>query len=148
MSLSWQQLSWEQLSKAQLYQILALRAEVFVVEQECAYQDLDDQDQKATHLLGYQKQQLVAYARVFLEKKPCVIGRVVVAKTHRENGFGRCVMKKCLALIPFNKTAHISAQEHLKEFYESLGFRQSGVGYLEDGIPHIPMQIPPKNAIA
>lgn len=146
MSLTWEIYSWKSLPKQKLYDLLSLRAEVFVVEQECPYQDPDGKDDQATHLLAYLDDQLVGYARIFLNKTPCEIGRVVVPLAHRGKQIGRAIMEKSISLIMPNEKIHISAQERLKSFYESLGFFQSGVGYLEDGIPHIPMLLSLKNA--
>lgn len=139
MSLKWTTHSWNDLTKEQLYLILALRAEVFVVEQECAYLDPDDKDQEAQHLLMYNKSILVGYARIFLNLSPCVIGRVVIKESFRGKNLGRLLMEASINQVPVGKTIFISAQERLKAFYESLGFKQSKKGYLEDGIPHIPM---------
>lgn len=143
MLLTWQYFHWKELTPETLYKILALRAEVFVVEQQCAYLDLDDKDEKAHHLCVFSESNLIGYARVFLQEKTCSIGRVVVQKKFRGKQIGKQLMIKSIAQIPPEKEVFISAQEHLKSFYTSLGFKQSGAGYLEDGIPHIPMLLPP-----
>ncbi len=139
MSIIWHTYNWEGLSKKMLYEALTLRSLVFVVEQNCVYQDLDSKDENGIHVLGYKQNLLVAYARVFPNAKPASIGRVVIHPLFRGLGYGKHVMQKCIEQIPKNITVHISAQEHLKGFYESLGFSQTAAGYLEDGIPHIPM---------
>lgn len=139
MLLTWQYFHWKELTSEILYEILSLRAEVFVVEQECAYLDPDDKDEKALHLCVFSESNLIGYARVFVQEKPCSIGRVVVQKKYRGKQIGKELMEKSIAQVPAEKEIFISAQEHLKTFYESLGFQQSGAGYLEDGIPHIPM---------
>ncbi|MBP80006.1 MAG: GNAT family N-acetyltransferase [Deltaproteobacteria bacterium] len=131
--------SWETISKKALYDALTLRSLVFVVEQKCVYQDLDSKDENALHILGYKQNVLVAYARVFLNTKPVSIGRVVIHPLFRRLGYGKHIMQKSIEQVPTKTSIHISAQEHLKGFYESLGFSQNGVGYFEDGIPHIPM---------
>lgn len=146
MPLRWHTYSWNELSKEALYAVLALRADVFVVEQECAYLDPDGKDQEAMHLLVYEDQKLVGYSRIFLNKTPSVIGRVVVRPVYRGQRLGRLLMQKSISEVPAKTPIFISAQERLKSFYESLGFSQSDNGYLEDGILHIPMTLPPRNA--
>ena len=134
-----------QLSLDELYRILQLRSEIFVVEQDCVYQDIDYKDQKAIHILGYKNEKLIAYTRIF---KPgdyfndASIGRVVVAENQRKFGYGFVIMQHSIKAVKeyFNETTiKISAQKYLKNFYESLDFEQIGEEYLEDNIPHIPM---------
>ncbi len=144
--MEWQKYHWKELDKNTLYEIMVLRAAVFVVEQECAYLDPDGKDQEAMHVLVYDDQKLVGYSRIFLNKTPSVIGRVVVHPNHRGKNLGRLLMEKSISEVPEENPIFISAQERLKPFYESLGFLQSDKGYLEDGIPHIPMTLPPRNA--
>ena len=139
MSITWHIHNWETISKKALYEVLALRSVVFVVEQNCVYQDLDSKDEDAIHILGYKQKDIAAYARVFVNIKPASIGRVVIHPLFRGLGYGKLIMQKSLEQVPINTPVQISAQEHLKGFYESLGFSQIGKGYLEDGIPHIPM---------
>lgn len=146
MLLRWQVFSWKELTPQVLYKILALRADVFVVEQNCPYLDPDGKDQTALHLCAFSETALIGYARIFLNQSPCIIGRVVVHKNHRKKGYGRKLMQKSIAAVPADEEIFISAQEHLKRFYESLGFSQTAAGYLEDGIPHIPMLLPPRSA--
>ncbi|MBH12507.1 MAG: GNAT family N-acetyltransferase [Leeuwenhoekiella sp.] len=137
--------AFNELTLNSLYEVLQLRAEVFVVEQNCPYQDVDGKDQKAMHILGYHKEQLVAYTRVF---KPgyyfdnASIGRVVVKENARQYGFGKDIMKASIAFIEDTldlSTIELSAQTYLKKFYNDLGFKEIGEGYLEDNIPHIRM---------
>ena len=137
--------TFQELTKAELYAILALRCEVFVVEQDCAYQDLDYKDQKAIHVLGKKEGKVVAYTRMF---KPgdyfenTSIGRVVVAQNARQYGYGKDIMLGSLKEIEENfpkGTIELSAQTYLKKFYNDLGFVEQGEGYLEDGIPHVRM---------
>ena len=136
---------FNQLSTQELYSILQLRSEVFVVEQNCVYQDLDGKDQLAYHMLGYKDSILTAYARVFKPGdyfKNASIGRVVVVASERKYGLGHDLMKaSILAIKNYFKADKItiSAQVYLKNFYESHGFHQIGKDYLEDGIPHIEM---------
>lgn len=137
--------TFEELSKKELYELLQLRAEVFVVEQNCVYQDLDGKDQKALHVIGSKKDQIVAYTRIFKPGdyfKEASIGRVVVKNDERKYGYGQDIMKTSINVVEehFGETLiHLSAQTYLKKFYNSLGFEQVGEGYLEDGIPHIGM---------
>ena len=138
--------SFSSLSTIQLYELLQLRSQVFVVEQDCVYQDIDGNDQKALHILGTIKGRIVAYTRIFkpgdyLEK--AAIGRVVVAADFRKRDFGRAIMQASIAAIEnYFKTTDIglSAQTYLLNFYNDLGFYALGETYLEDGIPHIYME--------
>ncbi|NQV62829.1 MAG: GNAT family N-acetyltransferase [Cryomorphaceae bacterium] len=133
----------------QLYRLLQLRSEVFVVEQDCVYQDIDGKDKKALHVLGTVEGNIVAYTRVFkpgdyLEK--AAIGRVVVASDFRKRDFGQAIMQASIAAVEnhFNSTAiGLSAQTYLLNFYNDLGFSALGETYLEDGIPHIYMERSP-----
>lgn len=138
-------LSFEQLTIHTLYELLELRAEVFVVEQNCPYQDVDGKDQKALHVLGYKDGKLVAYTRLF---KPgayfnnASIGRVLVKENQRKYGYGKVIMQASIAHIESNfdeKKIELSGQTYLKKFYNELGFQEIGEGYLEDDIPHIRM---------
>lgn len=144
--MEWQKYHWKELDKNTLYEIMVLRAAVFVVEQECAYLDPDGKDQEAMHVVVYDDQKLVGYSRIFLNKTPSVIGRVVVHPNYRGKNLGRLLMEKSISEVPAENPIFISAQERLKSFYESLGFLQSDKGYLEDGIPHIPMTLPLRRA--
>ena len=137
--------NFNELSLEDLYKILQLRSQVFVVEQDCVYQDLDGKDDKALHLLGFKNEELVAYTRCF---KPgdyfdkASIGRVIVKENFRKYGYGHEIMKASIKEIEDRfKAASIklSAQQYLTAFYESHGFQQTGEPYLEDGIPHIAM---------
>ncbi|MBO3096780.1 GNAT family N-acetyltransferase [Gelidibacter pelagius] len=137
--------TFKELSIDELYAILQLRSEVFVVEQDCVYQDIDYKDQNALHVMGYKNDQLVAYTRVF---KPddyfdhAGIGRVLVRAGERHLKYGYDIMEASIHLIEevYNETKiKISAQTYLKRFYNNLGFVEVGDDYLEDGIPHIAM---------
>lgn len=137
--------TFKELTIEELYSILQLRSEVFVVEQDCVYQDLDEKDKKALHVIGIKEKKVIAYSRIFNSgdyfELPS-IGRVVVAKEERKYGYGHDIMKvsiKALEKEFGEKTIHISAQKYLKTFYESHKFFQQGEEYLEDGIPHIKM---------
>lgn len=137
--------TFEELTTAELYELLQLRSEVFVVEQNCVYQDIDGKDQKALHILGYENNRLVAYTRCFdrnIYFKEAAIGRVLVKKDARDRGFGHDIMKASVEAIRTHyqtDTIKLSAQQYLIKFYESHGFVTVGEGYLEDGIPHIAM---------
>ena len=140
-------LPFDQLSLTQLYDIMALRQEIFVVEQNCPYLDADGKDQAAYHLLGWDQQgNLVAYARLLAPGTAypdyASIGRVIIQASHRRGGLGGRLMQKAIhaARTAFDQARiKISAQCYLIEFYESLGFEPVGTSYLEDGIPHIGM---------
>lgn len=151
MDLIYKTVSFQELSNLDLYQVLKLRSAVFVLEQNCAYLDIDDMDQQAFHLLVYNStSELVAYARILTpeqcENKYCSIGRVVVKKTQRKHQFGRHLMqyaiKQSLTLFP-EVPLLISAQTYLSSFYHSLGFVNTGHFYLEDDIPHQEMEYQP-----
>ena len=133
------------LTTQELYDLLQLRSEVFVVEQDCVYQDVDGKDQKALHVLGYKDEKLIAYTRVFkpgLYFKEASIGRVVVVENERKFKYGYSIMEASIEAIKehYNETTiKISAQTYLKKFYTNLGFSIVGEEYLEDDIPHIAM---------
>lgn len=137
--------AFDELNLQELYQVLQLRSQVFVVEQDCVYQDIDGKDQKALHVLGFRKSELVAYTRCFppgFYFGEAAIGRVVVKKNARGNAYGHDILQASVQAIKKNfntTTIKLSAQKYLINFYESHGFRQIGEGYLEDGIPHIAM---------
>ncbi|WP_339622572.1 GNAT family N-acetyltransferase [uncultured Winogradskyella sp.] len=137
--------TFNELSTEELYALLRLRSEVFVVEQNCVYQDIDGKDHKALHILGYNDNQLVAYTRIFKSGdyfENASIGRVVVAQQQRQHKFGYAIMEASINAIKlhYNETKiKISAQTYLKRFYNTLGFKEIGEEYLEDDIPHIAM---------
>lgn len=126
-----------------LHNIFLIRAEVFIVEQQCAYQDIDGKDTNSIHIIGKKKEEIIAYSRIMnLNNDFCSIGRVLVKKDLRKKGLGIKLMKKSIeeATKLYNKKKiKISAQEYLENFYEELGFKHTGKSYLEDGIPHIEM---------
>ena len=136
---------FDELTVAELYCILKLRSEVFVVEQMCVYLDADNKDSSAFHLSGWLHNQLVAYCRIIppgLAYAEASIGRVLTNAAHRRDGYGKILMKKAIKKtyelfdVPAIK---ISAQQYLLEFYQNLGFLATGDPYLEDNIPHIAM---------
>lgn len=138
-------LTFEELNITELYKLLQLRSEVFVVEQDCVYQDIDGKDQKALHVLGFELDELIAYTRIFapgIYFEEAAIGRVIVKEGYRKKNYGHEILKASVTAIEERfKTGKIklSAQTYLTKFYESHGFEQTGEGYLEDGIPHIAM---------
>lgn len=149
---SWHSKRFLELSLDQLYDVLKLRIDIFVVEQTCYYPDLDgDKDQldrhpNTIHLLGYQKDDLIAYLRILPKGESysdyISIGRVVIAKQARGGGIGHELMNEALSLCHENfpgEKIKISAQQHLKAYYQQHGFIQVSEMYLEDGIPHIAM---------
>ena len=146
MKLSWTTKPFAALTLAELYALLQLRSEVFVVEQTCPFQDIDGQDQVAQHLLGSTATgELAAYARLFAPGQyyeQASIGRVVTAPRYRHLGLGRQLLAQAIVQceVQFGpQPIKIGAQQYLQAFYESFGFVQQGAGYVEDGIPHIYM---------
>lgn len=145
MEIRWYLKAFNALSLEELYQILRLRNEVFIVEQNCPYQDMDNADQKALHLLGLTDEGLAAYTRLFepgIKFDMASIGRVVTAPFARGTGSGRLLMEKSIKAVEENwgkVPIKIGAQLYLQKFYESLGFSQFSEMYLEDNIPHIEM---------
>jgi len=138
--------NFEELTTTELLNIYVLRSSVFVVEQQCAYQDPDDKDLVAKHIMMLDGDVLIAYARLIppnVSYDAASIGRVVVDKSQRNKGYGQTLMKYSI-----NKTLEmykdqdivISAQAYLIEFYNHLGFIVEGESYLEDNIPHIKMR--------
>ena len=136
---------FKELLTLELYQLLQLRSEVFVVEQNCVYQDIDGKDEKAIHILGKFEDKIVVYARIFNAGayfENASIGRVVISEKYRTQKWGHELMKKAISSIESEigvQPITISAQLYLKKFYENHGFVQLGEMYLEDGIPHIEM---------
>ena len=137
--------TFNELSLEELYQVLQLRSEVFVVEQDCVYQDIDGKDQKAVHVLGFKNKELIAYTRCFDKGnyfKEASIGRVIVKQNERKYNYGHDILQASIKVIEsrFNTfKIKLSAQQYLTRFYESHGFKKTGEGYLEDGILHIAM---------
>ena len=137
--------SFSELNTSELYQLLQLRSEIFVVEQDCVYLDLDGKDQKALHVIGSKNDKIVAYSRVFKAGEylaQASIGRVAVKDGERKHGYGVDIMKASINAIEerFKETSiALSAQSYLIRFYNSLGFVEKGGEYLEDGIPHVMM---------
>ena len=134
---------FQELTADEIYNILKLRSEVFVVEQNCVYQDLDGKDERAMHLFYKKENEMIAYTRIFQKgdyypENPS-IGRVVVSKKERGKEIGKSIMKESILYIKNNynsKIIELSAQKYLDKFYNELGFYRVGEDYLEDGIPH------------
>lgn len=144
--ITWNLKKMEELSAAELYQILQVRSEVFVVEQNCVYLDADGKDEKGYHFCGWIEQDLVAYCRVLpvgvSYSDAASIGRVLTNTRFRNIGAGKQLMEKAIKityeLYP-TASIKIGAQLYLLKFYSELGFKQISDTYLEDGIPHIEM---------
>jgi ElaA protein len=134
---------FRELSTEEIYNILKLRSEVFVVEQNCVYQDIDEKDKKATHLFIEKNNDIIAYTRIFkkgdyYEENPS-IGRVVVSKKERGKNLGKEIMLNSIEFIKKElegRKIELSAQKYLDKFYKDLDFYSEGEDYLEDGIPH------------
>ena len=147
--INWVYKDFDALTNQELYDLLAVRIEVFVVEQNCPYQDVDGKDQKAHHLIGYAENGEVAgYARITfpgVRFKEVSIGRVVTSQKYRRKGFGKLLMEESLKKIKQDYgtvPVRISAQSYLIPFYSSFGFEPLGEEYLEDGILHTEMLRP------
>lgn len=147
-NLLWTTKTFDTLSAYQLYNILRLRIDVFMIEQNCLYSECDGKDFKAKHLLGFLGDELVAYARIIppgITSNNSSIGRIVVAPTHRNIGIGNLLVKKSIEELRSeypSSTIEISAQSHLQTFYEEFGFTKGNEDeYLEDGILHVKMYL-------
>lgn len=145
-AIEWTCKKMDELSPLELYNIIKLRSEVFVVEQNCPYLDPDGKDEAAWHLSGFiNGNVLVAYARLLapgVSYDEASIGRVVTSPAHRKDGYGKILMQKAIANTRhiFNTTTiKIGAQQYLTRFYSGLGFNVTSDTYLEDGIPHVEM---------
>ena len=138
---------FDDLNPHELYGILQLRNAVFVVEQNCVFQDADDKDQLSHHVLCIDDHNVIAYARIVppgISYAETSIGRVVTSPGRRAEGFGKLLMEKSIeaAYHLYGKTPlRIGAQLYLKKFYESFGFEQTSEIYIEDDIPHIEMML-------
>jgi len=136
-----------ELSAIELYELLRLRTEVFVVEQNCVYNDIDGMDQQGLHVLAKVGGRIIGYTRLLkagTRFESASIGRMVVDKDYRFKGYAREIMEHSVDYIHKSWNAsliHISAQQYLKGFYSSIGFKIVTEPYLEDGIPHVGMDI-------
>lgn len=146
--LDWRFQTFDELTTTELYGILRLRSEVFVLEQRCCYLDADNKDQRSHHLSGYRDGELMAFSRIVppgLSYEYPAIGRIVVSRKGRGAGYGVELLNVSIQKLEElygNVPIRIGAQLYLKRFYESFGFRQSGEIYLEDAIEHIEMTRP------
>jgi len=146
--LTWTIKPFSELAPQELYLILRLRSEVFVVEQNCVFQDMDNKDQYCYHLMGWQNNELVAYTRIVppgISYDLPSIGRVVTSPKARQSGIGKLLMEKSIEELTglYGKTSiRIGAQLYLQKFYSYFGFLQSSDVYDEDGIDHIEMTRP------
>ena len=145
MNLVWTCKKFGDLTASELYNIIRLRNEVFVVEQDCVFQDADDKDISSFHLTGYRGAELVAYTRLVppgIAYEEPSIGRVVVKSAWRKSGYGKRLMEVSITVCEElfgRRTIKIGAQLYLERFYNSLGFKRTGAVYDEDGIEHIYM---------
>ena len=143
--MQWEIKAFDQLSLQELYTILTLRTNVFVVEQACPYPEIDGKDPNCLHLLGTINGELVAYLRILpagLSYDEVSIGRVVIKPSHRGKGLGRLMMEQAIHCITNEwkeSQIKIGAQSYLEKFYQSLGFEPVSEVYLEDDIPHLDM---------
>ncbi|MFK7756210.1 MAG: GNAT family N-acetyltransferase [Flavobacteriales bacterium] len=139
---------FSELNTTELYELIKLRIDVFVVEQDCPYSDLDGKDYGATHLwYASDDGVIMAYARILkpgVSYDEAAIGRVIVAEDFRLYKLGSKLMKDAIDHISTdkNQAIRLSAQKHLEQFYENLSFKSTGKEYLEDGIPHVEMLRP------
>ncbi|TCP96216.1 ElaA protein [Cricetibacter osteomyelitidis] len=140
-----QQKTFQNLTALELYKILQLRSAVFVVEQNCVYQDIDNKDLSATHLWLQHDDNIAAYVRLLpagVSYKNAAIGRVIVAEKYRRQGLAERIMQEAIAVIEQQwqqDCIQLQAQTYLQKFYTELGFLPASEPYLEDGIPHIDM---------
>ncbi|MBA3535622.1 MAG: GNAT family N-acetyltransferase [Tatlockia sp.] len=137
-------LPFSELSIDILYDILALRSEIFIVEQQCTYQDIDYRDQKAQHLLVHEEGRLIAYARIlaYEDAYSMSFGRILIIPSYRNKGLGKKLMTLILDYLDChhsNRSIKISAQHYLQIFYEGFGFVATSDPFDLDGIPHILM---------
>lgn len=143
--LNWKTKAFNELNNYELYEILKLRTKVFVVEQNCVFQDMDDKDQKCLHVLGFENDVLVAYSRLVpsgVSYKEASIGRVVTDPEYRRKELGKRLMQVSIDKLyeEFGKQPiRIGAQCYLTVFYQRFGFNINSDEYLEDGIPHVEM---------
>ena len=147
-SIDWKFAAFDALALTELYAVLQLRSEVFVVEQACVFQDIDGTDTEAMHLLGTSGGMLVAYARCFaagIKFSEASIGRVITRSTLRGSGAGHVLMRQAIDSVTQRwgaQAIRIGAQARLEKFYRQHGFEKTGEPYIEDGIPHIEMVRP------
>jgi ElaA protein len=136
---------FDELTNIELYQILKLRVEVFVVEQNCPYQELDDKDSEALHIYTKDNDEIICYLRILnMNQKMAAIGRIITHMEHRNKGIAKQLIQLAMDYIIKHSRAqkiYMQAQEHLAGYYEKFGFSQVSKMYLEDGIPHVDMEL-------
>lgn len=143
--MSWELLKFNEFNVNRLYEIVQLRVDIFIVEQNCAYPELDGHDQRALHLMYLEEDEVIAYSRILPPGEKyddCSIGRVLVKKKARGTGIARVLMEKAIVeaeRVWKAERIKICAQSHLQKFYGSLGFIADSNEFDEDGIPHIYM---------
>ena len=139
MQIIWKEKKFKELTNTELYKILQLRSKIFVVEQNCVYNDLDNLDFEANHIICLLKKNIIGYSRIIDKKANIVIGRIIVEKKYRKKGIGEKLVKKSIRTAKRKigkKTIIISAQKQWDSFYKKLNFKCTGKEYLEDGILH------------
>ncbi|HMH22734.1 MAG TPA: GNAT family N-acetyltransferase [Puia sp.] len=147
--MQWIGKKFNELSAEELYTVLRLRSDIFVVEQNCVFLDMDNKDQDSYHLMGWKDGHLAAYARILpagISYVESSIGRIVTSRSARREGIGRMLVQQSIQLLYTlhgKRAIRIGAQYYLKKFYESFGFLQTGDIYIEDGIEHIEMLLSP-----
>jgi len=142
--MSWELKKFADLTNKELYDVLRLRVDIFVVEQTCPYPEIDGKDPKSLHLMHWENGNLVAYARILppgLSFDEPSIGRVIVAESHRGTGLGHELLDRAIkaSVAEYNKPIKIGAQAYLEKYYGAAGFVTVSDVYLEDDIPHIDM---------
>ncbi|PPA70608.1 GNAT family N-acetyltransferase [Jeotgalibacillus proteolyticus] len=151
--MEWTLQTFEELSATELYEILMARNSIFVVEQQCAYQEIDGYDPKSFHLTLREGDKLVAYARLLpggVKYDLPSIGRIIVAPEYRGSGAGRRLVARSVNIMVKDwgvEQIKLQAQVYLRHFYESFGFEPTSEEYLDDGIPHVDMLMRVKNEV-
>lgn len=137
--------AFDELTNKELYALLKLRVDVFVVEQNCAYQELDNEDQEAIHvLMKSNHDELIGYSRILFKNETIHIGRIVTSKEHRGKGLGKQLMNHCIEYARKNhpsKVVEIAAQIQLESYYKQFGFQTVSAPYDWDGILHVDMEL-------
>jgi len=142
--MNWHFKKFDDLTNSELYKLLKLRVDVFVVEQACPYPEIDDEDQDAIHLLVIEGNQLAAYARILIQKDHWHIGRIITHKDYRKKGLGKELMTRCITYCKEELDCteiHLSAQTYLEQFYKDFGFVSYSSPYDWDGIMHLDMKL-------
>lgn len=144
--MKWQTKLFDELSTRELFDIYTARTAIFIVEQSCPYQEVDNKDLQAVHLFAKKHQDLTAYCRLIPDLDGIHIGRVLVIKERRGSGLAKELLKNAINYCNQyyqHQPLHVQAQSYLQTFYESFGFKAVSAIYLEDGIPHLDMVLNP-----